>query len=921
MPGIIADLEIDYTQAISGADDYAAALATALDTAAQLGAESIQSAIDAITTTPVDIPILADVAPATSEVTDLVAKVDAESAAISVDADTTQAVAAVDDLAAATDGAGSSASVASEKVSGLSVSTGQLAGVAGLAVGEVGGLKEASSLLGERTAVATTGALGLAVGFGELFHQGLNAVSAEERFNTALGEQAKAVQQVQIGSLNEDLFKLGATFGSADAAMRNATTSVYQFAINSGASKTQATQFADGIAAISARAVATKPSVGTLSDVMERAAIGIGRARTAASLLNIGLSTTEVNTRAADIAQQHGEASASAYDKSVAALQISIERFGPSLKQNITDGAENAANKEKALKAEFDNFLESAGKPLVMPALDLFKSAIPVGEDLGKVLSDVGTVAIPLLSGALQILGPLIEPVLVSLIAFKAISIGSEVAVALLQQASAWGILGAEAQTSAAEQGLAVASMEVSWASAQAAIIPGAIAFAAGFEGTMLAAHALGIEFTTYGELNKSEVDATNKASTLSGQALASAFDDLAHKAQDADSLGIGPLASRLKAFRDIAEQSLPKAAELADSTDHSTALYRGMESVLRSVIAAQHDQKTSTDEAGSSTNAQTVLNESAFGSLSDYARGTGDASSALKDLTASQKEENDAITLYKNNLLALQGVQGDITAATIAFKNSEQGVLDALAKNGVQFDLDTAAGRANVSALASSRDAADALAEATYKSELQTKGETQARKDADAVLSTFRGSLDTLLTSLGLNTQQVHDLETQLGLLAPPPPITPEVDIGPALQQLAILRAAMGSVQQGLSAGVPDIGGLQAYIDAHAGPGIFDPAAFYGQLGGYLQGRAGGGDVTAGVSYLVNENTPRSEIFTPSVSGTISTPAQWSQPRSSTGPLIGQQTNIFQAPVPSPAVIARTQARAARQAISMAAL
>jgi hypothetical protein len=40
--------------------------------------------------------------------------------------------------------------------------------------------------------------------------------------------------------------------------------------------------------------------------------------------------------------------------------------------------------------------------------------------------------------------------------------------------------------------------------------------------------------------------------------------------------------------------------------------------------------------------------------------------------------------------------------------------------------------------------------------------------------------------------------------------------------------------------------------------------------LGGFGGARAGGGPVEAGKAYLVNENTPRSELFVPGVSGTI---------------------------------------------------
>lgn len=762
-------------QAVAGELNAVASVNVTADTTE--GITVVESFIGDVDAQQAAVAVAADTTDAGAGVQALVDQIDSDTASLTVDADTTEAQAAVDDLSGSVDNLSASGGSAQQSMHATGISAGELGGLAGLATGEVGGLSESSGLFGEHAAVAAGGALALGVGIGEIAKAGFTAVSAEERFTAALGAQAEAVKNVQVGSLTADLFTLGAQFGSTEAAMQNATSGVFQFAKNSGAGDDEARQFADGIAAISARAVAVNPNVGTTADVMERAAIGIGRARTAASLLNVGLSTTEVNTAAAAIAQQRGEESATAYDKSLAALQITVEKFGPSLKAQIADGAENASNKAKAAKADFENALESFAKPLVAPALDLIKAVLPVAKDFGAALADVASVAIPLLTAALDVLGPVIEPVLAGFLAFKAFELGTALYNSLLLTAAGWGLLGDEAATEAA---VIVAAGET--AAAGEAAATGGLSLVVG------AAVAAGVAIVTLGGDTDNTTDSLHKMSGELAKASDASLFRSFEGAATIHALGadVSITTARLQDFKVISNDNVGTGQRLLDVLNKQGISTKGYQEVLDKAVQSQKDQaksqadtKATADALLSTTDTQAAALRAAKVALDAYNAGTGSASDALKAETAAQKEQTDALSLYKDQLLAVQGVQGDVTAAQIALANAQQRTFDALGKNGNAFDINTQAGRDNVSSLQAQISAQDALSEAIFK-------QTGNRQAADESLNSFTTTLETNLISLTGNKEAADALLTSLGLVPPA--------AAPATDALSGLGAAAGS-------------------------------------------------------------------------------------------------------------------------------
>jgi hypothetical protein len=146
---------------------------------------------------------------------------------------------------------------------------------------------------------------------------------------------------------------------------------------------------------------------------------------------------------------------------------------------------------------------------------------------------------------------------------------------------------------------------------------------------------------------------------------------------------------------------------------------------------------------------------------------------------------------------------------------------------------------------------------------ELQASIKTSERSAVTkAALADLEGTgtqhLDALRESSNKElAQMATDAETYLGRVGA------AVNTLPTSHDIVINFTS--TVDQGLAAG--------------AGGAVF--LAQQQAVGAYLASvsppaRASGGDVTAGMPYLVNEQTPNSEIFVPKQSGTIYTQGQW---------------------------------------------
>lgn len=420
MPPLEEQVGLDISAALQDADQLAtqagqaleAALTSAVDSftsSFSTAAQAIQEQIAEALSTEQTVPVGADTTAAQGEVSGLVSEVDATQASIEVDADTSSAEAAVSDLADSAESASQSLSKGADGGSKFAESAGLIAGSAALARGEVGGLTEASGALSFVSGAAVGGVAALGVSVFELAQKGIEAVSAEERFNAVVGETAAQVERVKVGSLTTDLAKLGLQFGSTDSEIKNSASTLFAFATNSGASREEAAKFTTEVTALGARAISLNPALGNLGDVAETLSVRLARGGRFAAAYGLSLTAAEINARALGNTGKTAAADLTIYEKATAAAQIASERYGDTLGKVVADGAKNAANQQKSLRAEITQLLEEAGRPLVAPFLDAIKQGAPA---IGAFATSVGQLAaasLPAVIGALQAAVPLLQ--------------------------------------------------------------------------------------------------------------------------------------------------------------------------------------------------------------------------------------------------------------------------------------------------------------------------------------------------------------------------------------------------------------------------------------------------------------------------------------------------------------------------------
>lgn len=378
---------------------------------------------------PVDVPVGADTSPAQDSLTALAAS--APPIDMLVEADTAGAEQSLTDLGAAADHA-------TEGTNNLEGSVTALGAAAGIAEGSA---KELVTTLGEMGGeaggAAATGVLALGAATAGFFVEGLSAVSAGQRFAMVLGDMGNKAKEIDVNGLNTSIEKLGIQFGSTGAEMENATSKLFQFAVNAGASKDKAVEFAHQVETLAARAISLNPQLGTLADVTETLGPKLARGGRFAAEFGLALTPAEITARALTDTGKQLSSQLSVQEKAMAGAEIASERYGKTLAGTVAEGSKNAAVQAESLKASFKEAIEQIGVPLVSPVLDLIKASIPdavlIAQDLGHLAGDV----LPIVSAALTavsvplriidaVLGEIPGPVVTATAAFFAMSFAIE---------------------------------------------------------------------------------------------------------------------------------------------------------------------------------------------------------------------------------------------------------------------------------------------------------------------------------------------------------------------------------------------------------------------------------------------------------------------------------------------------------------
>lgn len=384
--------------------------------------QALAGVVADVSATPVDIPVAADT---TAAETSIGALAEAPPVDVPVDANTTDAVTSIEALAsvmpsidipieADTTGAatqlsdlGAEATVASEGVVNLETSVTGLGAAAGIAEGSAKELvATVGELGGEGSKTAAAGILGLSAVTAGFFEEGMNAVSAGQRFDTVLGDMGNKIKEIDVNGMTTSMEDLGIKFGSTGAEMENVNSKLFQMAVNSGATKEQAVQFTQQVETLGARAISLNPQLGSLADVTDALGTKIGRGGRFAAQYGLDLNAAEISARALADTQKMSTSELTFAEKAIAGAELASEKYGTTLAGTVAQGQKNAAVTASELKARFKEAIEQIGVPIVAPVLDLIKQAEPdailIAEALGRLAKD----ALPAVSAALMVIEP-----------------------------------------------------------------------------------------------------------------------------------------------------------------------------------------------------------------------------------------------------------------------------------------------------------------------------------------------------------------------------------------------------------------------------------------------------------------------------------------------------------------------------------
>ncbi len=351
---------------------------------------------DAVGSADAVVPVEADTSGMTDEIESAVGSVDAT---VSVEADTSAAQSEIESLSG-------SASEAKGNLDGLSTAAKGVSAGANLATGSTAGLEGAVAALNPELAAGAAAAAGIAGGLQVLISSAIQSDTATRRLAISAGDFAAQIDGINIEGFASNLTDLAEKAGQDDEALRLAAARIFDLGHSAGASGPQIATTAEQILLLATRAATLNPTLGQAGDVAERMTQALSRGGRFAAQFGIALQATEIEARA--LADNVGKTAEdlTVYEKAAAGAAIASERLGDSLKSGIVEGAQGAEIQVRSVHEGLKNFLEDLGKPLIAPFIDVLTQAIPVAEELGRVLGDLGEIALPLIADALKLLGP-----------------------------------------------------------------------------------------------------------------------------------------------------------------------------------------------------------------------------------------------------------------------------------------------------------------------------------------------------------------------------------------------------------------------------------------------------------------------------------------------------------------------------------
>ncbi len=205
----------------------------------------------------------------------------------------------------------------------------------------------------------------------------------------------------------------------------------------------------------------------------------------------------------------------------------------------------------------------------------------------------------------------------------------------------------------------------------------------------------------------------------------------------------------------------------------------------------------------------------------------TSESADSFEAFAEKVAEAEKAIDEYQDALDALIGVPVDLEKATIGWGESLADLNEQLFTAGTTLDIHTTAGREN-------RDAIIEMVEAAKDHAKAAAEQSGSIEVGNAVLAAHREELLDTLTQFGLTREAAEAYVNQLGLV--PPSISTVIN-----------------VTADTSAAIASLAAIGAKAVAIAG----DIVVLQGREEGKRPGRASGGPVSAGETYLIGERGP----------------------------------------------------------------
>lgn len=413
-----APIDAQVADIIDTVGSQSAAIPVDLDSTELLA--SLGADVDAVASAQAAVSIGVDDAEFFATIGADIAQVEAEGVVIPVTADTSS----LDQ--GATSGRGNATKSVLEGVGAVNLlthATTALKAATGAAQGEATAFTGVLGQISTGAAAAAGGITAAAAATGLLFEEGLKGVAATQRLNLVLGEQAEAVQNIDVGGLTGNINELALKVGTVTPNIQQATANLGFLAENSKFTSAQTKELIGNFSALALQAVAVKPQLGSVGDVMNSLVPALSRGGRFALQFGLALDSADINARALTETGKRTASQLTALEKAFAGAEIATEQLGNKIGTNFQKGSEQAAVQFAALKATITQNLINLGAPLVQPILDLFKEATPVITEFGKGLADVakGIVAIaePLASALLpaakgfaeiaQVIGPVLS--------------------------------------------------------------------------------------------------------------------------------------------------------------------------------------------------------------------------------------------------------------------------------------------------------------------------------------------------------------------------------------------------------------------------------------------------------------------------------------------------------------------------------